>query len=408
MGMWWMAFRLALRSLTRNKLRAGLTVLGILIGVAAVVAMTALGDGASASIQNQMGALGVNLLWVFPGSNTSSGVRGEVGSRPTLSEDDADAIARELFTVQAVAPVITASAQVVLGARNYATRVTGSTPDYLRVRAWALSRGSPFTEADLRLAARTCMIGETVRKALFDQGDPIGQTIRIGRMPCTVVALLAPKGQGSFGQDYDDTIVMPITAVRARLRHTPGREVDQIMVSVREQDLMARAQEQLTALLRQRHRVAEGDENDFMVRNLQDLMATLERTRSTLSTLLLAIACIALLVGGIGVMNIMLVSVSERTREIGIRLAIGARSADILAQFLVEAVTLSTIGGVAGLALGVGAGTLLGRAMEWSVRFSPTAAVIAFATSGGIGVVFGFFPARRAAQLDPITALRHE
>ena len=408
MGMWWMAFRLALRSLTRNKLRAGLTVLGILIGVAAVVAMTALGDGASASIQNQMGALGVNLLWVFPGSNTSSGVRGEVGSRPTLSEDDADAIARELFTVQAVAPVITASAQVVLGARNYATRVTGSTPDYLRVRAWALSRGSPFTEADLRLAARTCMIGETVRKALFDQGDPIGQTVRIGRMPCTVVALLAPKGQGSFGQDYDDTIVMPITAVRARLRHTPGREVDQIMVSVREQDLMARAQEQLTALLRQRHRVADGDENDFMVRNLQDLMATLERTRSTLSTLLLAIACIALLVGGIGVMNIMLVSVSERPREIGIRLAIGARSADILAQFLVEAVTLSTIGGVAGLALGVGAGTLLGRAMEWSVRFSPTAAVIAFATSGGIGVVFGFFPARRAAQLDPITALRHE
>jgi len=202
--------------------------------------------------------------------------------------------------------------------------------------------------------------------------------------------------------------VMPISAVRARLRHTPGREVDQIMVSVREQDLMARAQEQLTALLRQRHRVAEGEENDFMVRNLQDLMATLERTRSTLSTLLLAIACIALLVGGIGVMNIMLVSVSERTREIGIRLAIGARSADILAQFLVEAVTLSTVGGIAGLALGVGAGALLGRAMEWTVRFSPTAALVAFATSGGIGVVFGFFPARRAAQLDPITALRHE
>ncbi len=408
MGMWWMAFRLALRSLTRNKLRAALTVLGILIGVAAVVAMTALGDGASASIQNQMGALGVNLLWVFPGQSTSSGVRGEMGSRPTLSEDDAEAIARELFTVQAVAPVITASAQLVVGARNYATRVTGSTPDYLRVRAWPVARGAAFTDADLRLAARTCMIGETVRRALFDQADPIGQTVRIGRMPCTVVALLAPKGQGSFGQDYDDTVVMPITAVRARLRHTPGREVDQIMVSVREQDLMTRAQDQLTALLRQRHRTPEADENDFMVRNLQDLMATLERTRSTLSTLLLAIACIALLVGGIGVMNIMLVSVSERTREIGIRLAIGARSADILAQFLVEAVTLSTIGGVAGLALGVGAGTVLGRAMEWNVRFSPTAAVIAFATSGGIGVVFGFFPARRAAQLDPITALRHE
>ena len=403
-----MAFRLALRSLTRNKLRAALTVLGILIGVAAVVAMTALGDGASTSIERQMSALGVNLLWVFPGATSTSGVRGEVGSRPTLSEDDSDAIRRELFNVQAVAPVLTVSAQVVFGARNYATRVTGSTSDYLRVRAWTLSKGQPFTDADLRIAGRACLLGETVRRALFDAGDPIGQTIRIGRVPCLVVGLLAAKGQGSFGQDYDDTVVMPISAVRARLKHSPGRDVDQILVSVREQDLMSRAQDQVTALLRQRHRIPEAEENDFTVRNLQDLMATLERTRSTLSALLLSIACIALLVGGIGVMNIMLVSVSERTREIGIRMAIGARSADILAQFLVEAVTLSAIGGVAGLALGVTAGTVLGRAMEWNVRFSPTAALVALATSGGIGIVFGFFPARRAAHLDPIQALRHE
>ena len=382
--------------------------LGILIGVAAVVAMTALGDGASTSIERQMSALGVTLLWVFPGATSTSGVRGEVGSRPTLSEDDSDAISRELFNVQAVAPVLSVSSQVVYGSRNYATRVTGSTPDYLRVRAWTLSRGQPFTDADQRIAGRACLVGETVRRALFDTADPVGQTIRIGRVPCQIVGLLAPKGQGSFGQDYDDTVVMPISAVRARLKHTPGRDVDQILVSVREQYLMARAQAQVSALRRQRHRIPEAEENDFTVRNLQDLMATLERTRSTLSALLLSIACIALLVGGIGVMNIMLVSVSERTREIGIRMAVGARSNDILAQFLVEAITLSAIGGVAGLALGVGAGAALGKAMEWSVRFSPVAAVVALATSGGIGVVFGFFPARRAAQLDPIQALRHE
>ncbi len=408
MSMWLMAFRLALLSLGRNKLRATLTVLGILIGVAAVVAMTALGDGAKASIEGQLGALGVNLLWVYPGANTQGGARGEAGSRATLTEDDANAIAREVDAVQSVAPVLSASAQLVVGANNVATRVTGSTPEFFRVRDWGVSAGRIFEDSDLRSSAKVCVIGQTVRTNLFGEADPVGRVVRIGRLPCTVIGLLTPKGQGSFGQDYDDTVVMPLTSVRGRLRGSAGREVDQIMVSVRDAALMDTAQQSLTSLLRQRHRIANDQEDDFFVRNLQDLMSTLEQTRSTLSTLLMSIAAIALLVGGIGVMNIMLVSVTERTREIGIRLAVGARSSDILAQFLVEAVTLSLIGGAVGLAVGYGAGVMLGRTMQWAVAFSPTAALIAFGTSAGIGVVFGFFPARRAAKMDPITALRHE
>jgi putative ABC transport system permease protein len=408
MAMWLMALRLAVLSLARNKLRAGLTVLGILIGVAAVVAMTALGEGARGTIEGQLGALGVNLLWVWPGSNTSSGARGEVGSAAALNEDDATAIARELGTVQATAPILGASAQVVVGSRNVATRAVGSTTDYVRVRSWGLQRGRYFTEADVRTAAKVCLLGETVRVALFGRADPVGETVRIGRVPCTVIGLLAVKGQGSFGQDYDDTVLMPITTLRARIRRASGRDVDQIMVSARDPAVMQRAQQQVLGLMRQRHRLGPGEENDFVVRNLQDIQSTFEKTRSTLSSLLLSIAFIALLVGGIGVMNIMLVSVTERTREIGIRLAVGAQARDILAQFLVEAVVLSGVGGVAGLALGVGAGYGLGKAMDWAVRFSPAAAVIALGTSSGIGVVFGFFPARRAAQLDPIAALRHE
>jgi putative ABC transport system permease protein len=403
-----MALRLAVFSLARNKLRAGLTVLGILIGVAAVVAMTALGEGARESIERQMAAVGTNLIWVWPGASVSSGVRGEAGSRLTLTEDDARAIAREITAVQAVAPTLGMATQVVAGARNVATRITGTTEAYFVARAWPLARGRVFDEADLRSAAKVCVIGETVRRSLFGQRNPVGERIRLGRLPCEVIGLLAVKGQGSFGQDYDDTVVMPITTVRARLRGSAGREVDQVMVSVRNALQVRQTQARITALLRHRHRLQDHEENDFSVRNLQEMMETLERTRGTLTTLLLAIACIALLVGGIGVMNIMLVSVTERTREIGIRLAVGATGADILAQFLVEAVTLSALGGLAGLGLGIAAGVALGRAMDWNVSFSPAVALIALGTSSGIGVVFGFFPARRAAALDPIAALRHE
>ncbi len=256
-----------------------------------------------------------------------------------------------------------------------------------------------------------CLLGETVRQALFQGADPIGQTVRVGRVPCTVVGVLASKGQSSFGQDQDDAVIMPISTVRNRLSRRAGRgsrEVNTIMVSARDPNLTRRAETAINELLRQRHRLGANDENDFSVGNMQDIMATLEQTRSTLSALLLAVAAIALLVGGIGVMNIMLVSVTERTREIGIRLAVGARSGDILAQFLVEAVALSVLGGLAGLGVGWAAGTALASVMNWTVSFSPTAAVIALGTSSAIGVVFGYFPARRAAHLDPIQALRHE
>jgi len=406
---WLMALRLATRSLARNKLRAGLTVLGILIGVAAVVAMTALGEGAKENIERQLSNLGVNLLWVYPGASNSGGARGEAGSRPTLNEDDGAAISREVVSVLAIAPVIMVSTQVVVGARNAATRITGTTPDFLRARAWPIRRGRAFEDAEMRTAAKACLIGETVRQALFDATeDPIGRTIRLGKMPCTVIGLLAVKGQGSFGQDYDDTVLLPITTVRARLRGNTNRDVDNLVVSVREAGMMRRAQEQITALLRQRHRLQASDENDFMIRNLQDIMATMEQTRSTLATLLLSIAAIALLVGGIGVMNIMLVSVTERTREIGIRLAIGARANDILLQFLIEAVTLAAIGGVAGVAVGIGASVVVGRLTDFSVGFQPDVAAFSMVVSGGIGVIFGYFPARSAARLDPIVALRRE
>lgn len=403
-----MAFRLALRALGRNKLRAGLTVLGILIGVAAVVTMTALGAGAKERIESQLASLGVNVLMVFPGATATGGARGAQGTAGGLTEDDARAIVREIPSVAYAAPLLSASAQVVAGPRNTATRVQGTTPEYFLVRNWAPSEGTLWTDAEVRVAAKTCVIGETVRNNLFGSENPVGRTIRIGRMPCTVVGVLEPKGQSSFGMDQDDTIVVPITTFRARVARRPGREVNFIMVSARDPMVTRRAEMAITALLRQRHRLGPGTENDFTVRNLADVARSFDEQRATLTFLLLAVASISLLVGGIGVMNIMLVSVTERTREIGIRLAIGARSRDILAQFLIESVVLASIGGVAGLALGIVASFMLGRTTEWSVRIQPESALLAVVVAAGTGVLFGFFPARRAAKLDPIVALRHE
>jgi putative ABC transport system permease protein len=407
--MWLMALRLALRAIARNKLRATLTVLGIMIGVAAVVAMTALGAGAKARIESEIASLGVNLLIVYPGATAQGGVRGAAGTGSGLTDDDAEAISREVPSIAAVAPLLSSSAQVVAGAHNTSTRVTGTTPDYLVVRAWDVAEGNTFGESELRVAAKVCVLGETVRQNLFDPGEsPIGRTIRVGRMPCTVIGVLARKGQSSFGQDQDDTIVVPMSTFRARVSRRPGRTVNMLMLSARDPSVTHRAEGAVTALLRQRHHVAPGAENDFTVRNLEDLAKSFDEQRAALTFLLLAVASISLLVGGIGVMNIMLVSVTERTREIGIRLAVGARARDIMAQFLVEAVSLSAIGGFAGLALGFVASYMLGRSTSWSVRLQPQSALVAVAVAGGIGVIFGFFPARRAAKLDPIVALRHE
>ena len=403
-----MAFGLALRALARSKLRASLTALGILIGIAAVVTTSALGAGAKQRMASQLTSLGVNLLVVVPSSTVSGGARSAQGAAMTLTDDDATAIEREVPAVASVAPVLGASAQVVAGARNWSTRITGTTAGYFAVRTWAASLGSLWGDDEVRTAARVCAIGETVRRQLFGGDDPLGQEIRVGRMPCTVVAVMATRGQSGFGQDQDDAVLIPISAFRAGFFRLPNSEVNVVMVAARGPDVIFRAQDEVSSLLRQRHRIQPGADDDFSVRNLTELMNSFRAQQSIITVLLLTVASISLLVGGIGVMNIMLVSVTERTREIGIRLAIGARARDVLAQFLVESVVLSGIGGLAGLGLGVLASFIVGRTTDFSVEFQSGAAVLAIAVSCGIGMVFGFVPARRAAHLDPIVALRHE
>jgi putative ABC transport system permease protein len=406
--MLWMPTRLALLSLVRNKVRALLTVLGILIGVASVVASTAIGAGAKEKIESQFASLGVNVLMVWPGASATGGARSAAGSASGLSEEDARAIAREIPSISGSAPILNASAQVVVGAHNWSTRVTGTTQDYFTVRSWRVTEGSIFTDSDLRVSAKVCIIGTTVKRELFGNDPPVGRTMRLGRMPCVVVGVLESKGQSGFGQDQDDIVVVPLSTFRTRVSRRPGNDVGYIMTSARDPALMSRAEGAIASLLRQRHHLSGTDENDFTVRNMADVVKSFDEQRAAISMLLLIVASISLLVGGIGVMNIMLVSVTERTREIGIRLAIGARAKDILAQFLVEAVVLAVVGGFAGLALGVVTSLIVGKTTDWSVKVQPESAFIAVAVAGGIGVVFGFFPARRAAKMDPINALRHE
>ncbi len=402
------ALRLALRALARNKLRAALTVLGILIGVAAVVAMTALGEGAKAKVTSQMQSLGANMVVVFPGATSNAGARGATGSAATLTEDDAEAIKRECPSVKEVAAASGASAQIVYEDQNYSTRVNGTTADYFKVRAWNVARGRAWTDADERTAARVCIVGATVVTHLFGAVDPVDKVIRVGKMPCRVVGVLEEKGQSSFGSDQDDVILVPMRTFTGRVASKPRRTVDVILASASDATTTKRAEAQIRALLLQRHHIGPDREPDFKVHNLQDVQKSLEAMRSTLAALLLGVAAIALLVGGIGVMNIMLVSVAERTREIGIRMAIGAREGDILVQFLIEAVVLSLLGGAVGTLAGIAAIIGLAKVLEWPMRMQPEALGVALLVSATIGIVFGFFPARRAARLDPIEALRRE
>ncbi len=407
----WAAVRMALGALRVNKLRTALTMLGIIIGVAAVIAMVSVGAGAQERIAEQIRSMGSNLIVVFPGAQTSGGIRWGLGSQQTLTEEDARAIAVDVASVEIASPMVRGSAQTVFGNLNWSTAIQGVTPDYLDAREWGVANGRMFEVQDVDSAAKVAVLGETVSQSLFGGTDPIGQTIRIKKVPFTVVGVLEPKGQSAWGQDQDDLILIPLSTAKKKVlganRSNP-RSVGSISVRVRDASLMTEAQEHIRALLRQRHRLQTDQDDDFQVRVLTEMFAAEEESARVMTTLLAAIASVSLLVGGIGIMNIMLVSVTERTREIGLRMAVGARGRDILAQFLVEALTLSAVGGLLGIGIGVLASVGLASWAEWSTDISIQAIGVAFVFAGVIGVFFGFYPAQKAARLDPIEALRYE
>jgi putative ABC transport system permease protein len=399
--------RIAMRALARNKLRSMLTMLGIIIGVGAVIAMVSVGQGAQQQAQQQIAAMGSNMLFVQSGTVNRGGMRMGWGATKTLVYDDLLAILRECPSVKAAAPGSQASAQVVFGNDNWATNINGTEPQYFDIRSWPMAEGSSFSQDDVSMAANVAVIGETVRKNLFGATDPIGETVRINNLPFKVVGLLIPKGtSAAMGQDQDDIILVPITTLQKKI--TGQDWLRWIMVSAVSKDASYTAQQQITALLRDRHRIRSSQDDDFFVRNLAD-MADLADQNARLFTILLgSIASISLLVGGIGIMNIMLVSVTERTREIGIRMAIGATEGDVQQQFLIEAVVLSIVGGGVGILSGMAASYLITQTLGWPVLVSPTAIFAAVLFSMAVGVFFGFYPARKAARLDPIEALRYE
>jgi putative ABC transport system permease protein len=403
--------RIALRALAINKLRSALTMLGIVIGVGAVIVMIAVGAGAQKRVEEQIRALGSNLLLIMSGARTQGGVRLAVGSGQTLSEDDAIAINREIPEALA-APALRGGAQVVWGNANWSTQIYGTTPEYLLVREWQLAAGRPFEPSETSGAGKVCLIGSTVARGLFGSTDPVGQVVRIKRVPFTVIGVLETKGQSLMGTDQDDLIIMPISTARGRVlgsaTQAKQRAVGTIWVKAADGYDTKLVEEQVRALLRQRHRLQPGSDDDFSLRNLQEVMSAQEASSRVLALLLAAVASVSLLVGGIGIMNIMLVSVTERTREVGLRMAVGARTRDILGQFLVEAVTLSLIGGLIGVALGIGTSLAIGGFLGWPVLLSAEAIGLAVAFAFVIGVFFGFYPARKAARLNPVEALRFE
>jgi putative ABC transport system permease protein len=399
--------KIALRALARNKMRSSLTMLGIIIGVAAVIAMVGVGQGAQKQVADQIAAMGSNMLFVSSGSVNRGGMRMGWGATKTLVIDDMHAILREVPTAKQAAPGSTTTSQIVYGNDNWFTRVTGTEPQYFDVRAWPVAAGSPFTQSDVDTAANVAVIGETVRKNLFGAVDPVGQTIRLKNLPFRVTGVLAPKGQSAaMGDDQDDTVIIPITTLQKKI--TGDTWLRFIMVSAVSKEASFTAQSQIEALLRDRHRIRAGSDDDFVVRNLAELAEAADVTQKTLTLLLASTAGVALIVGGIGIMNIMLVSVTERTREIGIRMAIGATDTDVQSQFLTEAVVLSCMGGFFGILFGIGVSTLITNMAGWAVFISPVSIIAAVVFSMAVGIFFGFYPARKAAALDPIEALRYE
>jgi putative ABC transport system permease protein len=399
--MWLNTLQLALRSIRRNLLRSFLTILGIVIGVSAVITMVTLGNGATMAIQNQISGLGTNLLQVRPGQRMMG-----PGGGPSFKEVDAEVIQSQIGGINAVAPEARSGATLVANGRNWSSSVIGSTNNWLITGNWKIADGREFNADEQRAGAAVCMIGETVRRELFGERPAVGEQLRVKQISCEIVGLLGAKGQGAFGNDQDDVVLVPLKTLQRRI--TGNTRVNTLLVSMMDNSDPARVKASLTQLLRERRKLAAGDEDNFNVLDTKQLGETLASTTKVMTTLLGAVAAVSLLVGGIGIMNIMLVSVTERTREIGLRLAIGALEREVLLQFLIEAVVLSSLGGVIGIVLATGASIGLSALMDVPYIFNPGVNALSFLFSAGIGVLFGFFPARRAARLDPIEALRHE
>jgi putative ABC transport system permease protein len=399
--------RIAFKALRRNKIRSALTALGVIIGVASVIAMIALSSGARAAIDAQIQSTGTNVVYVSAGSFARMGsVRGGIGSVQTLTLEDAQAIKEQVAAVGRLTPVVRGRSQVIAANENWATSIEGGNEDYLTVRNWPLASGDNFSPRDVLVAEKVCLLGDTVAQNLFLGQDPVGQIIRIKSLPFRVVGVLTPKGQGQWGQDQDDIIVAPYTTIQKKLLGITY--IHQIMVSATRADTVEEAAREITRLLRQRHRITNPDEDDFTVRTVEEMAQTRVQLAQTMTGLLMSVASVSLLVGGIGIMNIMLVSVTERTKEIGLRMAVGARTRDILRQFLTEAVSLSALGGVVGIVLGVGVSQGLTQVLGWPTLITSSSIAIAFAFAAAVGIFFGYYPARKAATLDPIDALRYE
>jgi putative ABC transport system permease protein len=402
----WEILRIAFDALLKNKMRSLLTMLGIIIGVTAVIAMVAIGQGATASVESQINSLGTNVLLIFPGTTTRGGVSAGAATNTTLTEEDAKAVKEQCPAVSLVSPILRIGGQVVYGNMNWGTVLQGGAVDFFSIRDWRVEEGDMFTEQDVRAATKVCLLGKTVIQQLFESENPIGQTIRIRNIPFKVLGTLKSKGQNIMGQDQDDIIILPYTTLQKRLMGSTRNWG--FITSAVSKEKISEAQQQITELLRVRHKLQPEEDNDFTIRTQTDIAETASATTKIMTLLLGSIAGVSLIVGGIGIMNIMLVSVTERTREIGIRKAIGAKRRDILQQFLIEAIVMGIVGGIIGIGVGISVSNLIAKFAQWPVFVSPLSIILAVSFSAAVGIFFGYYPARKASSLNPIEALRYE